>query len=798
MKDLKKNFLYFFKRVAPIGLLVLIVLIFFWKVFLKGQVPFPGDFVVGIYYPWLDYKWGFPAGVPVKNPIIADVPSFMFPMQTLAAQMLKSGSLPLWNPYILNGNPLLANFQSAPFSIVNIFYFLTDKVSAWSVQIILQHILAAVFVYVLLRYWKVSKLGAVLGGVIYAFSGFNLIWSQWNGHTLSAAFIPIILYFEDRFIKEAKAKFGVFLALLLALQIYSGYPQVVLYTALAIGILFVFRALPEIESNLKKILFSGIILFIFCALGIGLSAPQWMPGAELLKTSQRTVEYHPFEWAFLPWGKTITFISSDFYGNHATKNWWGQQDYTSNTGFVGVVGVVLAILSISLIKKSREVAFSTSLLIVSLILAFPTPVSVFLWKSGVFGFNAASAHRSLVLWNLAVAILSGFGFDLLTKNQKLRNKIVAILIPAVTLIGFGIYACSLRAETINGVSVFSVASRNLAIPSMVLVASAAILFLKPRMKTVLIFLAIIELFYFGWKFTPFFEKDLIFPTTPVIDFLMSQEKPFRVTGSKVIPINLRMVYGLESPEGYDAVYPALTAKLISSINGDSGSRDFSGRYGSIDQEGSQILDLVNTKYFLALKFNEKGDPSPTGTKVSDTYNNKKFKKVFEDKTVVVLENTKALPRSFMVYDWEVIQGEKQALDMILDQNFPLRTKVILNKQISDFKPGGNSQPKSATKYLKYSENESLIEVKTNKSGLLFVSETFYPGWKVFVDGAETEIYQADFAFRAVKVPAGDHEVRFIYRPESFYRGVKLAAFSALVMGGVIVYTLLEKRRYESR
>jgi len=225
----------------PVLVLLGVVLLFFWKVFLLGLVPFPGDFVVGVYYPWLDYKWGFITGVPVKNPIMADVPSYIYPIQTLGVQLMKMGQWPLWNSKILAGTPLLANLQSAPFSPTIFVYFLFDTLTAWSVQVILQHVLAGLFLFALLRHWKVSKTGSVFGGVIFAFSGFNLIWSQWNGHALSAAFIPLFLLFEDRFLERLRFRDGIGVTASLGFMILSGYQQVILYTIVAGGLLWLVR-----------------------------------------------------------------------------------------------------------------------------------------------------------------------------------------------------------------------------------------------------------------------------------------------------------------------------------------------------------------------------------------------------------------------------------------------------------------------------------------------------------------------------------------------------------------------------
>ncbi|KKQ95775.1 MAG: hypothetical protein UT21_C0001G0092 [Candidatus Woesebacteria bacterium GW2011_GWA1_39_11b] len=104
MKSLLKTSRVFFSLAIknwPVLLIIAVVSVFFWKVFILGFIPLPGDFVVGVYYPWLDYHWGYSVGVPVKNPITTDVISLIYPEQMLAIDMMKSGQLPLWNPYIL-------------------------------------------------------------------------------------------------------------------------------------------------------------------------------------------------------------------------------------------------------------------------------------------------------------------------------------------------------------------------------------------------------------------------------------------------------------------------------------------------------------------------------------------------------------------------------------------------------------------------------------------------------------------------------------------------------------------------
>lgn len=723
MKTLKKTSKLSFKKFLPLFILILVVASFFWKFFLLKQIPFPGDFVVGVYYPWLDYKWGFPAGVPVKNPILADVPSFIYPMQTYAIDLIKNGKLPLWNSMILAGSPLMANFQSAPFSPLNILYFLTDKLTAWSIQIILQHLLAAIFTYILLRYWKVSKLGSIVGGIIFAFSGFNLIWSQWNGHVLSAALIPIIIYFESKFFKEGKYVDGLGFSLSLFFELLSGYPQIVLYTVLAGGLYFILNFNKTLTTRV-------VILSIFGIMAIGLSAFQTLPGYELLKYSQREVELHPYEWAFLPWTKTITFIAADFFGNHATGNYWGPQDYTSNTGYVGTAAFSLALLSFFFIKKNKYILFASLLAITSLVFAYPTIISISLWKSGFLGLNAASAHRSLILFCLSIGILAGFGIDLLAKI-KIKHLIV-FLLPISLIVCFGLWASQIKQM---------IGLKNLILPSVSL-ASTFIFFVVAYkfskkvnlIRLLLSLIIIIELFYFGWKFTPFSPTNLIFPKTPILEFLEKQQKPFRVVADKVIPINFLMNYRIETLEGYDAVYPTQTSQYVSSINGNFGTANSIRRYAIIDNYFSNLEDIANAKYFIVL------------SKDVDSYlKNKKFKIAFADKSVTILENLNVLPRA------RIENG--------------------------------------SVKYLEYQNDESVLEVKATKPGILHISDSYYPGWQAYVDNIPTTIYKVDSIFKGINVPKGDHIIRIVYHPDSFYTGLKISLVSLfLLLACGIIYS----------
>lgn len=807
MKDLRVRLKKLFTKYCPVISIFLLVGIFFWKVFLLNQVPIPGDFIVGVYFPWLDYKWGYVVGVPVKNPITTDVVSLIYPEQILGVKLMKAGQWPLWNPYILSGTPLFANLQVAPFSPTALVYSFLNYINGWSAQIILQHILAVLFTFILLRHWKISKWASLFAGIAYSFSGFNLIFSQWNGHTLSAAFLPLAILFCAKILKSGGFLNSVGLALVLTFQLFSGYPQVSLYTVLAI---FVFWLVYIWGKPIKTYLSRTLLVGLAALMTILFSAVQLLPTAELWRLSQRGYEPIPYEWSFLPWSKIITFFAPDYFGNHATWNYWGPQDYTSNTGYVGIVVFAIAFLVLQIRKKNKEIYYLIILTLVSLIISFPTPISVFLWKNNILGMRSSSAHRATILFNFAIAMLSGFGFDFFLRKNKFKT-IKMVFIPLTILLGFtlvALYHCLIakvptfvHQEIVSEITNYKVALRNLVLPFFFLSIILLVTYLKVKgllstkaASLILFMFMLFELYRFGWKFTPFAEKYLVYPGTPVITFLQSQPKPFRVTGNKVIPVNIRTPYALESLEGYETIHSLRISQFLAALNSDKSGTSPVGRYGTVDNDTSRLLDLTNTKYFLTIKTDINGDPDINGN-IPARFKNDRFKIAFEDKTTVVMESNSYLPRAFMVYDWDIIGNDREILDNLLDANYPIDKKIILEEPTLVTKNLSTTRYQSRVVFESYNAENSAIRVNTPEGGFLFISDAYYPGWIAYVDGNKENILRADFAFRAVYVPKGEHTVTFLYKPASFFDGLKISLFSLLFIATLsILVFIVGKRR----
>jgi uncharacterized membrane protein YfhO len=87
-----------------------------------------------------------------------------------------------------------------------------------------------------------------------------------------------------------------------------------------------------------------------------------------------------------------------------------------------------------------------------------------------------------------------------------------------------------------------------------------------------------------------------------------------------------------------------------------------------------------------------------------------------------------------------------------------------------------------------------IQVRAAAPALLVLSDLFYPGWEATVDGRPAEILRANYAMRALAIPKGAHEVRFLYRPASFRAGVAASAAGCLALACLVSWRLWTRRR----
>lgn len=778
------------KKYWPFVSFSLLVLIFFWKFFLQGLLPIPADLITGGYYPWLDYKWGTLSGVVVKNPIQSDVVSVIYPIKLLAVELIKKGELPLWNWNMFAGYPLIANFQLGLFFPTMLFYFFLSIPLAWTAQVIMQPLLSLIFMYLFLRHLKLEKLPSVLGAVTYSFGGFALIWLEWNVLSTASAFLPLLLFLENKFLHTNDKKWGVFFSLALCMQIFAGYPQIVMFNLVALALwALVFMKSPK----------QGLALSLFVVLGVILASIILIPGFELFGASQRRFEEVAPSFRYLPWQNLLTFFAPDYFGNHATGNFWGVGEYTLMTVYSGLVAFILAfiysLVNFRKIVSDKRFLFLVGLFVIAMLIMLPTPLGMFLYNTNLWGGPAASTTRVAFLVNFSISTLAALGLGVVMERYNKRNLRagVVVLVFLILLTGFT-YLQKSHFQSIGLIDQyqhFNIALHNLLFP-LALALSVIFLLAISKFKFIskeiiavgFIALTVMELFRFGWKFNSFSPQKYLYPETSTTSFL-EKFPDKRIISGEVIPANMWAPYNLQSVAGYDAVYPLNWAKFTAVLNSNNPNATPNNRFVVINSYNSKLFDLTSTNFIIALKRDGK-TISPQG-QVDPQFLKPYLNKVFEDKSVVVFEDTQSLPRAFLVNKTTSV-GLDQTYADLLKSDFDPRKIVLVNNG-----PNLNLEypATSMVEYKTVTNNKVQVKTESSAKSFLVILNNFYPGWSAFVDGKPASLFQTDGAFWGVELPSGQHMVDFVYYPRSLVLGAILSLGSALTL--LVVFFLPFKR-----
>ena len=758
------------KKLIPILFISLSVVVFFWQFFFKGLLPIPSDTIIGLYHPFRDlYAKNYPNGIPFKNFLITDPVRQQYPWRELAVSIGKKMELPLWNPYNFSGTPLLANFQSAPFYLFNILFFVMPFATAWSLIIFLGPLLSGILLFLYLDNLKLNKWASLVGSISYAFSGFFVAWMEWGTITHVGLWLPLMLLAIDKiflnqlsnskFIHSAssgqnsKLQFKIknyfwpiiFIFSLIS-AFFAGHLQTFFYLFIFSWVYFLARWTQH--RKIVKILFAFLI---FNILFLILTSIQWIPTFQFIQLSARSVDQVDIAnpgW-FIPWQHLVQFVAPDFFGNPTTLNYWGVWNYGELVGYVGIIPLILAIFSL-LFRRDKKTLFFGTFLILSLVFSFPTLLAKIPYFLEIPFLNTAQPTRLLFISTFCLAILAALGFDYLFKTKKKISIIYPLIFISIILASLWIFIPNEH---------MSVVKNNLFLPTLLL-AFSWILFIaliasqKKRIITMIICVGIVviaafDLLRFGWKFEPFTQKVYLFPSTKTLSFLQKNLGEFRVMSvdSRILPPNFSAIYRIKSIDGYDPLYILRYGELIAAS--ERSKPDIAVPFGfnrivTPKNYESKIVDLLGVKYILSLK----DLLSP------------KLEKVFQEGETRVYENKDTLPRAFFVEEVKVAESKNDVIEELFKSNFvPTKTAVVEKSEGVDTNPPSR-WTKGTAAIVHYSENEIVIDTKNTGDGFLVLTDSYYPIWHAAIDGIEAKIYRTDYNFRGVIVPAGKHKVEF--------------------------------------
>lgn len=157
-----------------------------------------------------------------------------------------------------------------------------------------------------------------------------------------------------------------------------------------------------------------------------------------------------------------------------------------------------------------------------------------------------------------------------------------------------------------------------------------------------------------------------------------------------------------------------------------------------------------------------------------------------DGEVQIYLNRNAFARAFVPARVEEVGTASSAIARMHQSDFdPAKLAVIegrLSDELREPLISGNVTDASVS-ITGYNDQRVSLQTNMSRPGLVILTDTYYPGWKAYVDGRQTKIYATDYAFRGVAVPSGNHEVVFKYEPASLRLGLVVCILAIAGLGG---------------
>ena len=708
-----------------------------------------------------------------------DLSRYFYPLRHLMVEEVLSGHLPLWNPYIFCGFPLLATLQVCFFYPLTFIYYLLPFNLAFNYYIILHYFLAACFMYALLRYFKLEAVPAFFGGLIFAFSGYLLSVSNMNTSLSSVIWLPLVVLFLDKLINSQFAirnSSFIWLTLILALMFLGGEPTII-YTT---GWFLFFYVTVFAGQKLRSLLALGLAFL----LAGGLVAVQLFPFIELSRLSDRIARtgFDLISFRSFPPRELLTFFFPFFFGNPAQLGSYNEtllgavnQDWLISP-YLGILPLVFTFFP----KRDKLTGFLWGGALAALLMAFGR--YTFFYKFLFYVLPGVSLIRFpvkfLFLTTFCLAFLSALGFsrlvDLFGEEsedfKKARQSVVALvaLMLALSLAGYffleqiiGLFSRQYSADIPS--VFFSILAtiikfnlQSLYNLTAYLIALAVLLFLyywgqisQKVFACSLILLAGADLLVNGYNIPVGAPAEVFTLPPPSYSFMVKGKEPSRFFYTPEAADANRLTFGDSYGEalfntkdnfagdwpvldhyydffGYESIAPYnLSRFYVKDLRG----KNFKRYFGA--------LHLLNVKYVIAaepLRF-------PELRLLRHKYR--------YGQNFYFYEDTAVLPRAYFVD----ARGEP--------------APDLGGAEVADYRPGLIS-----------------LKVTAAASAELFLSEAYYPGWQALIDDRPAAIRPAQQIFSSVDVPAGEHEVKFVYSPLSLKLGAGVSLLTIVVLLGL--------------
>ena len=727
---------------VPCLLLVLVVLAH-WKLVLTNQ------------YTWIDTP---------------DIARQVVPWMQFQVGELQAGRLPLWDPYSWGGQPLLAQAQPGTANPVNWLLFAMPtrhgwiKLSVLHWYFVLIHWAAALFFYWFLRSLACGRTASVMGGLVYALSGF-VNYVDWPQQKMGGLWAPLILLYIFRALRGDRYWRSVGLAgLFLGLSVLTGHHVAPLFVGLAVAGVWLWETWA-VRGPARRRLAAGFLVLGAVAGLVG--AVQILPAMEYSRLAIRWVGMSD------PVSHTQP-VSYTVHANYGIQNFAllgtvlpGVHRHTN--AYIGFLSILLAVSAVWGLwgndERGRPVRWLMCLGIGGLLfaLAGETNLHGMLYALIPMLEKARNPSHAVVVWSLGAAGLAGLGVDRLLKREGLARTSwlfgrvavgAAVVLWTIWTFYFadkngkveadarGVvvgFLALLAAALVSGWSAGAVSRRGMVAGLGVLLMaelSSGMAYQYPNLDS-------------PWRAGAM--RDLP-KDSELAGWLQAQPGLYRFEwNAKDYLYNMSDLYGMETDMSFLASVTANVYRL------------------GMGSERAHIL--MGVKYVAA--------PDPQGSWNRLAYTARDGRKVWANDSV--------MPRVWTVHQVEGGWKRGQVAREMERGTHDFRRWAFLEGPAPKVQPcAGSAEPGAVDRVYLLRRVSNLVEVHAEMGcgGLLVMSDTWYPGWRATVDGYPAELLEVYGGLRGVVLDKGTHRVRMEFRPTSVYLGAALSLLGLAAVAGL--------------
>jgi hypothetical protein len=284
-----------------------------------------------------------------------------YPLRVIAGREIRAGHLPLYNPYIWSGAPLLADWNAGAAYPLTWVFAVLPGIAAWTFGLVVTYAVAAITMFGFLRGLRIRTMAALAGALTFAFGGAMAAQVTHFGLVAGMSWVPLALHAVTRLSAPGGARrtssrsrlgWTAVLGLTVALIILAGEPRAIADGFVVIALYAAWRLArllapgrartPRGSARWPSVacLAGGAVL------GVALSAIQWLPGLAVIGTSQRAgSSLELFSSGSLPYRWLLLMLVPDLLGGSGTwtqPSFFASYNLTEVTGYAGILPLVAA------------------------------------------------------------------------------------------------------------------------------------------------------------------------------------------------------------------------------------------------------------------------------------------------------------------------------------------------------------------------------------------------------------------------------------------------------------------------